>query len=152
MTVAELMRQDVQVVQPDTPVADVLRLWQEGGDRGVVVVEAQAVVGIVTEGDLVARRTPLKPVRYFTILDAIIPFGEVGATGLKDLKRHIGTSAGDLMSHPVVTIRSDADVAEAAEIFVERRIRHLPVTDERGRLVGMLYRSDLLSHAFEGLF
>lgn len=147
MKVGEMMQPDVSVVGPDDPVTDILRLWRDRGDRGVVVVQRGRVEGIVTEGDLVARRTPLKPLRFFTFLDAIFPMGEVGASGLKDLERHVGTRAQDLMSSPVITIRDDADLSEAAQIFVEHRIRHLPVVDREDRLVGMLSRSDLLKHA-----
>lgn len=151
MKIRELMRTEVQTVAPDTPVTDVLRLWRDKGDRGVVVVAQGHVEGIITEGDLVARRTPLKPVRFFTFLDAIIPLGEVGRSGMRDLQRHVGTRASDIMTSPVITVAADSDLSEAAQVFVEHRIRHLPVIDDQGRLVGMLSRSDVLVHASENL-
>jgi len=42
------------------------------------------------------------------------------------------------MSKNVVTVREDASFAKAKRLMVLHRIRHLPVVDEKGYLVGML--------------
>lgn len=52
-------------------------------------------------------------------------------------------SVGEVMAQVVDTIEADADIIKAAELFVSRRIRRLPVTDE-GRLVGQISRRDVL--------
>jgi len=43
-----------------------------------------------------------------------------------------------VMSKNVVTIGEDASFAEAKRLMILHRIRHLPVVDEKGSLVGML--------------
>lgn len=43
----------------------------------------------------------------------------------------------------LVTINMDAGLGEALEICIERRIRHLPVVDENGKLVGILTDRDI---------
>lgn len=49
----------------------------------------------------------------------------------------------DIMQSPVVTVRPDAPLAEAARLLAQRGIRHLPVVDEAGTLVGILSDRDL---------
>jgi acetoin utilization protein AcuB len=49
------------------------------------------------------------------------------------------------MSHPPVTIEDGAYVAAAAALMRSRQIRHLPVIDMHGHLVGMLSDRDLPS-------
>ncbi len=55
------------------------------------------------------------------------------------------TSAGDHMSWPAVTIRADAPLRHAVALMRTHRIRHLPVVNDRERLVGMLSDRDLRS-------
>jgi acetoin utilization protein AcuB len=49
------------------------------------------------------------------------------------------------MSWPAVTIRADAPLGHAMALMRTHRIRHLPVLDSDGRLVGMLSDRDLRS-------
>ena len=53
------------------------------------------------------------------------------------------------MTSPLVTIGVDAPIDEALEIATEQRIRHLPVVDAKGTLVGLVTQSSLL-HALAG--
>jgi CBS domain-containing protein len=49
------------------------------------------------------------------------------------------------MSTPAITIPPGASLAAAARLLHERNVRHLPVIDPNGRLVGIIARRDLLS-------
>jgi len=60
-----------------------------------------------------------------------------------------GLSVADLMSTAVISLRSK-DTATAADLEMRMaRIRHLPVVDDRNRVVGMLSNRDLF-RAFGG--
>lgn len=50
----------------------------------------------------------------------------------------------DLMSTDLFTIRADKKVIAVSEIMNWARVRHVPVVDEHGALVGMLSHRDLL--------
>ena len=50
----------------------------------------------------------------------------------------------DRMTVDPVTITADTAFPEAFRILRERRIRHLPVVDDKGKLVGVVARTDLL--------
>jgi len=53
------------------------------------------------------------------------------------------TPIKQVMSQPVVTVNGRAPFSRVAALFVENRIRHLPVTDDEGRLVGLMTKRDL---------
>ena len=57
----------------------------------------------------------------------------------------------DVMSAPVFTIREDKTLRVADEIMNWAHIRHVPVVDAKGRLVGILSHRDLLSAAISTL-
>jgi CBS domain-containing membrane protein len=50
----------------------------------------------------------------------------------------------DVMSRDPVTMTEGDDLADAKSRMLEKRIRHLPVVDEDGRLIGLLTQRDLL--------
>jgi CBS domain-containing protein len=53
----------------------------------------------------------------------------------------------DLMSHQVVTLRRDDQLTLADRVMSLGRIRHMPVVDEDGRLVGIVSQRDLFRGA-----
>jgi H+/Cl- antiporter ClcA len=53
-------------------------------------------------------------------------------------------TVGSHVARPAVTIGPDASLREAADRMVEHRVGRLPVVDERGALLGIVTRSDLL--------
>jgi CBS domain-containing protein len=60
--------------------------------------------------------------------------------------------ARELMTTPVITIRQDATVAEAARLMLDRDVSALPVLNDRDRVVGILTQSDFgLSPKFRPL-
>ncbi len=55
----------------------------------------------------------------------------------------------EVMTAPVVTVRRDWTVRQAARLLFERDITAAPVLDERGRMVGIVSEMDLLTGQFE---
>ena len=56
-------------------------------------------------------------------------------------------NAADIMTHPVISICSEATIAEAARLMLQHRISGLPVTDARDAVVGLVTEGDLLRRA-----
>jgi acetoin utilization protein AcuB len=54
----------------------------------------------------------------------------------------------DIMRQALVMVRPDAPAREAAELMRSRGVRHVLVTDDDGRLVGILTDRDLRHSAF----
>ncbi|NLV98105.1 MAG: CBS domain-containing protein [Desulfovibrionales bacterium] len=53
-------------------------------------------------------------------------------------------TAKDIMTTKVITIGPEADVVDAARLFLETKVNGLPVVDGHGKLVGILCQSDLV--------
>jgi acetoin utilization protein AcuB len=60
-----------------------------------------------------------------------------------------GIRVRDCMTRSAVTIHSDALVRGAVEMMRKRKIRHLPVVDRGGRLVGIVTDRDLRQVVFD---
>jgi acetoin utilization protein AcuB len=59
-----------------------------------------------------------------------------------------GTSVRKCMSRRVITVGPDTGLAQAAKLMRARKIRHLPVVESRGRLIGIVTSRDLRQALF----
>lgn len=57
----------------------------------------------------------------------------------------------ELMTPKPVTVSPDTPLAEVVELMDERRIRHVPVVDTEGELLGIVSQRDLVGFAGAGL-
>ena len=120
MRIHELLRTKgfhVITVRPSATVLEVVGLLEEY-NLGAVVVSADGreVSGIVTERDIVRRL--LKGTDFLT--------GPVSA----------------IMTTEVQTCAASDTVRSLMTIMTEQRIRHLPVVDDNGRLIGIVSIGD----------
>ena len=51
----------------------------------------------------------------------------------------------DIMTRDPITVSPETEITKAAKILLEKGINGLPVVDQKGRLVGILCQSDLIS-------
>ena len=116
--VGDVARKDVISVGPNATIADVARLMYASSSGSVVVVSPEGkVIGIFTEKDL--SRVVSNRVSY----DAMV---------------------GDYMTKNPVTVYADEPVTKAVETMSTHRVRHLPVVDRDGRLVGIVTARDIV--------
>jgi len=55
-----------------------------------------------------------------------------------------GNVASDVMTSPATTVAAESLVSEAARLMQNRTVRHLVVVDRRGRIAGIVSRSNVL--------
>jgi len=124
------MTGDVVTVGPDTPAKYAAEVMAERGFAALPVVDDDGVViGIVAEADVLRDRLPQDPRLHL--------FRESEArTSPALLVRGVMTS-------PVRPVPLTADVSDVARLFVDARLRSVPVLDG-ARLVGIVSRRDLL--------
>lgn len=143
MRVREAMTTPVITVFPETSIREVLALWKKHPVEGFPVVSEGVPVGIVTESDLITRDAPIHTPVYVHIFDLMIQL-ESSKALLKDLLKVAGAKVKDVMTQPVVTIRDNLLVEDAAQVMVNSQVNLLPVVDASGKLVGILSRGDIL--------
>ncbi|MCB0418949.1 MAG: CBS domain-containing protein [Bdellovibrionales bacterium] len=59
--------------------------------------------------------------------------------------------ARDIMSVPVHALHRDDSLGSAERLMQEKGVRHLPITDEKGFLVGLLSHRDVLRYSLSEL-
>jgi CBS domain-containing protein len=125
VTVGEIMTETLESI-------NVLNTAQEAAakmaDKNVgslaVLDDSGKALGIVTERDL-ARR--------------------VCTTG----KNSNSMTVGQIMSSPVITVKPDYSLEEAANVMVEKKFRHLLVVGENSEPVGIITPTDLAAYIKE---
>ncbi len=60
--------------------------------------------------------------------------------------RHVGMRCADVMSRDVISVTTEASVAEAWQLLQRHRIKALPVVDGQQRLAGILSLADIFQH------
>ena len=108
----------VYTTTPTTSVFDAITLMAEKNVGGLVVIEGERVVGIITERDY-ARKIALK------------------ARSSRE------TAVRDIMTSPVMCVRPVQTSQECMALMTENRLRHLPVMDS-GKLIGLISIGDLV--------
>jgi CBS domain-containing protein len=135
--VKDLMTTPVVTVEPATPFKEIVaRLTQHKVSAVPVVDDAGLVLGVVSEADLLLKEAHPDP-------DADLPLIWTRRRRAEHDKA-AATVAGDLMTVAVVSIPPEATVAEAARRMHAAGVKRLPVVDQRGRLLGIISRADLL--------
>jgi CBS domain-containing protein len=143
LSVKDVMRREVPVASLSTPVAELARLMVDHRVPGVPIVEDGELVGIVTEADLIQREADVDLPAVGTLLDAVI-VADAGTPFEDELRRVLATTAGQLMSSPVISIRDIATLSELATLMIRRRINPVPVVNKDRRIVGLATRTGLV--------
>jgi len=128
-TVGDVMTKEVVTVGPETDFKTCVDLLRTRGVSALPVVEGDYVLGIVSEHDLLLKEENR---------------GVGNHLRRRELNQARGRTAGDVMHSPALCVGLGASVAEAARLMHKRAVKRLPVVDARGRLVGIVSRSDLL--------
>lgn len=120
-TVSDVLKQkgsQVFSIGPDASVFDAALLMNEHRIGGLVVLRSAKVIGIITERDVLRR--------------VVAQRHDSAAVFVKDV-----------MTKEVCVCKKEATTEEARGIFNSRRIRHLPVVCDKGRLEGMISIGDI---------
>jgi CBS domain-containing protein len=126
-------------VKQDVPFKEMAAALRENRVGALPVLDDEGkVIGIVSEADLLTKEA----------LDGGYDGMPGGITGLlrrKEQGKARGITAGDLMTHPAVTVGSGESIEMATKLMYTRKVERLPVIDGDGRLTGIISRADVLS-------
>ncbi|WP_063856493.1 CBS domain-containing protein [Kitasatospora griseola] len=136
-TVHDVMTHDVVVAQPESTFKEILELFHRNDITAVPIVdERRHVLGIVSEADLIRKEAGLWDTEdHRAVLERLRH---------RERARAQAMTADGLMTSPVVTARSDWNIADAAKVMHRRKLKRLPVTGAEDMLVGIVSRCDLL--------
>lgn len=114
--IKDVMTRGVQVINPETPIAEAARRMRDGDFGLLPVGEDDRMVGTISDRDIVMRavaedRNGSAPVR-------------------------------DVMTNGIHWVYEDDSVDKAAAIMAEHQVRRLPVVNRDKRLVGIVSLGD----------
>jgi CBS domain-containing protein len=129
MRIADLIARKgsaVLTVPPDAPVSNLLEVLAERNVGAAVVCEGDRLAGIVSERDVVRHLHH----RGASLLDAPV---------------------SEIMTTVVATCRLEDDVQTLSRTMTDRRIRHIPVVDDKERLTGIVSIGDVVKTRIDQL-
>lgn len=118
--VGDLMTRNFVHVEPDTSLKQCAKTMVKKRVGSLIIKKNDKLEGILTEKDMV--------------------WAICKKSSQKDMNN---IPAKALMTRRVVTIKPSADIADAMEKFKKRKIRRLPVVENK-KLIGMLTANDIL--------
>ena len=119
MTVGNVMRDhDLPVVAPDCPAAEMIHAISKGGLGLIVICEGERIEGIVTDGDVRRAMERLRG-EFFNI------------------------RASDIATRNPKTSSPDEKLIEAEKMMTRNKVTSLLVTDEAGKLQGVIQIYDI---------
>jgi CBS domain-containing protein len=150
-TVADVMSRDPITVKPQTPIKEAIKILAEQRISGLPVVDdAGKLVGVISQTDLLWQETGVEPPLYITFLDSVI-YLENPARHEQELHKALGQTVGEVMSSDPITVTPDQPLRKAAKLMQEKSIRRLGVTDDEGKVVGILTPGDIVRAMAAGL-
>lgn len=143
--VADIMTSKPVTIGPEATVKELADLLQARHVSGVPVVgTAGEVVGVVTDGDLVAQDADLRFPHYLQFLDGFI-YLESMKKFEERLRKAVGASVADIMSADVHSVHRDDEMRVVATLMNKFKINLVPVVDDDNKLVGVVTRHDVIA-------
>jgi len=118
LTVRELMTTDVATLQVETTLDQAADLMRSKDIGDVVVADADTLVGLVTDRDIVVR-------------------------AIADGRDPRSTTLGSIVSKDLITVGPNDGAADAARLMRDKAVRRVLIVDEQGGLLGILSIGDL---------
>ena len=118
LKVRDIMSKKVVTIGADAPVVEAARKMKDANIGSVVVLDKNAVAGIVTDRKIVMA---------------------VVAENRDPAKEKIGSITGKNL----ITCNEDSDVHDAAITMGKNKVRRCPVVNERKELVGVISMADI---------
>jgi CBS domain-containing protein len=144
--VREVMSTDITVIGADESVSAAADRMAELGVSALPVVDHdRRLLGLLRDDDLIVSEARVHAPRFWNILGATIPLpGEMKHLEA-ELRKVVGSTAGELMEADPVVVAPDASLEDVATLMHESDVRHVPVVDDERRVVGVITRGDIVS-------
>ena len=123
---SEIMSIELVTCSPEDEVDNIWRLMREQSFAGLPVVKSGRLVGVITQKDLLDS-------------GVILPVFEAKKGRFK-----APSKISSIMRTSVISLKPTATIREAAELMMKKNVGRVPVVDEKGRLVGIVDREDVV--------
>ncbi len=109
-------------IDPDKPIVEAVKKMEKGNISSVIVGTAENPIGMFTERD-VLREVVMRGI-------------DAKKISLYDLM--CSTDLKDVMCRVLTSVNENAGIEEVAEKMMGRYVRHMPVVNDDGKIVGIV--------------
>jgi CBS domain-containing membrane protein len=145
LTCGDVMSRDMVTVEFGTELEHTWALMRQKRVKAAPVIDrARHVIGIVTLTDFFNHAR----------IDRVDGIKEKVRTLLRttpDTHSSKPEVAGQVMSHPVITLKTTTPAAELALLMSGRRIHQIPIVDGNDKLAGLVTETDLIAALYKSL-
>lgn len=142
MKAKDIMITPVITLSQDASIEEIVKTLTENKISGVFVVDGEKPVGIVTDSDLLQKKSgsslssyPIRAMGDFCYSD----YNEYKAK----LQKRSAVKASEIMTTKLVVVTEATDVSEIASVMIEKNINRVPVVKD-DKLVGVVTRGDII--------
>lgn len=139
------MTVNVISVGPEDDLSSIAQILTKKRIHGVPVVDKGKVVGIITETDFFAKD---ESGNYLPTCIAYLKKSkkekEKDENSKREAEKLLGLKAKDIMTCPCKTALPSMQITEVVDSFKKTGFTTLPVTNEKGELVGIITTADLI--------
>ncbi|MEE4275417.1 MAG: CBS domain-containing protein [Thermoleophilia bacterium] len=141
--VRDIMQTEVVTICPEATVKEFAELMRRKKVGGAPVVDAEGtLLGIATDGDLMALDAELHFPHYIQFLDSLI-YIQSQKKFEERLRKAAAATVADVMTKDVFTVTPDDPARKAATLMSDHGIGRIPVEVD-GKVVGIVTRHDVL--------
>ncbi len=143
LTARDIMSKEVVSVKIETSLKDLARTFVETRFSNLPVLDDDgALLGTISETDLVEQQRPLHIPTVMTLFDWVFSFGNEKRFK-EEVDRVTAATVGELYHKDPVTCSPDTTVRELAALMSQHKVHLLPVVED-GKMIGVVARLDLI--------
>ncbi len=120
LKVGDIMKRNVITVNEKENVITVAKLMKEHDIGSIVVTKDKKAEGIITERDII-RKVVIRN------------------------KEPANISAGEVMTSPIMVIKPNVSIEDAAKVLKSHKIKRLPVINDKKEVIGIITEGDIMS-------
>ena len=144
LSVADVMTQPVLCVTADTSLQEAVQLISDHHVSGLPVVDTDgALIGELSEQDLMVRESGVDAGPYIMLLDSVI-YLRNPLNWDRQVHQVLGTTVADLMKKDVHSCNGTLPLPKAASLLHDRSTQRLFVLDDQRKPLGVLTRGDVV--------
>jgi len=143
LTAGDIMTTNIRSVHQDTEITDLAKMFVEYNVNAMPVVDDDgALVGIVSQTDLVEQDKPLHIPTVISLFDWVL-YLESPKKFAEEVRKVTARKVGEICSQDVVTCPPETPVATVASLMVDNKAYLVPVVAD-GRMLGVVARLDII--------
>ncbi len=135
----DVMTQDVIFVNHDSPLEEVASVMAAHSITGIPVIDhKEKVVGVISEKDFLFHMGGKDTSSFMGLVSNCLSNKGCIAISMRQQK------ADEIMTSPAITVPENLPVSDIADILTKKNINRVPVTDQNGKLLGIVARADIV--------